>query len=83
MRANGNLGPSGFFAALALATLILPAAAVAGDVATFQDLGFSSDARVYVFAQYGVDERSSFPYAELFAVDVATNRFVPDRSDVC
>jgi predicted secreted protein len=78
MRANGNLGPSGFFAALALATLILPAAAVAGDVATFQDLGFSSDARVYVFAQYGVDERSSFPYAELFAVEVATNRFVPD-----
>jgi predicted secreted protein len=78
MRAHGFLSPSGFLVTLALAALILPFGVFAGDVATFQDLGFSPDARVYVFAQFGVDEQSSLPYAELFAVEVATNRFVPE-----
>ncbi|HEC62337.1 MAG TPA: DUF2259 domain-containing protein [bacterium] len=48
-----------------------------GDIAIFQNLGFSPDAQHYMFAQYGVSEKSSSPYTELFVVKVSTNRFVP------
>ena len=49
----------------------------AGDIAVFQNLGFSPDARSFMFAQYGVTEKNSAPYAKLYVVDVATNRFLP------
>jgi predicted secreted protein len=48
----------------------------AGDVATFVDLGFSPDGKVYMYAQYGVQSATLRPWAELFAVDVARNNFV-------
>ena len=51
--------------------------AFAGDIATFQNLGFSPDSRYFMFAQYGAKEKTSLPYAELYVVDVAANRFVP------
>jgi predicted secreted protein len=47
----------------------------AGDIARFVNLGFSSDNRYFMFAQYGVKEGNHFPYADLFVVDVPTNRF--------
>jgi predicted secreted protein len=50
----------------------------AGDVATFVDLGFSADGKVYLFAQYGVQAGTLRPWAELFAVDVARNDFITD-----
>ncbi|MDR1257329.1 MAG: DUF2259 domain-containing protein [Spirochaetaceae bacterium] len=50
----------------------------AGDVASFVDLGFSENGGIYMFAQYGVDERTLRPWAEMFIVDVARNEFVPD-----
>jgi predicted secreted protein len=48
----------------------------AGDVANFVDLGFSTDGKVYMFAQYGVQSGTLRPWAELFAVDVARNEFI-------
>jgi predicted secreted protein len=48
----------------------------AGDTATFVDLGFSPDGRVYMFAQYGVESKSLKPWADLFVVDVPRNNFV-------
>jgi len=51
-------------------------AAYAGDAAVFQNLGFSPDGKCFMFAQYGVGE-NSLPYAEIFTVDVARNRFLP------
>jgi predicted secreted protein len=50
----------------------------AGDVASFVDLGFSENGGIYMFAQYGVDEHTLRPWAEMFIVDVARNEFVPD-----
>jgi predicted secreted protein len=47
-----------------------------GDSASFLNLGFSDNNRYFMFAQYGVREKTSFPYADLFVVDVPTNRFV-------
>jgi predicted secreted protein len=51
-------------------------AALAGDVATFVNLGFSEDSRYFMFAQFGVLEKSSTPYADSFVVDVRANSFV-------
>ncbi len=48
----------------------------AGDVATFVNLGFSEDSRVFMFGQYGVETESGAAYADLFTVDVPANRFV-------
>jgi predicted secreted protein len=55
---------------------VLAASAWAGDVATFVNLGFSEDSRYFMFAQYGVLEKSSAPYSELYVVDVPQNAFV-------
>ncbi|MDR2510321.1 MAG: DUF2259 domain-containing protein [Spirochaetaceae bacterium] len=48
----------------------------AGDVASFTDLGFSENGKYYAFAQYGVEESTLLPWAELYIVDVAANDFV-------
>jgi predicted secreted protein len=49
----------------------------AGDSASFVDLGFSTDGRTYMFAQYGVQAGTLYPWADLFIVDVTHNDFVP------
>jgi predicted secreted protein len=49
----------------------------AGDTASFVDLGFSPDGKIYMFAQYGVEAKTLRPWADLFVVDVARNVFVP------
>jgi predicted secreted protein len=62
---------------LAAAVLITRGAALwAGDTASFVDLGFSRDGRVYMFAQYGVLSGALKPWADLYAVDVPRNSFV-------
>jgi len=61
-------------AGLALAVGLL---AHAGDLAAFQNLGFSSDSRYFMFGQYGVMEKGGTPYADVFIVDVPRNSFVP------
>ena len=48
----------------------------AGDTASFVDLGFSPDGKVYMFAQYGVESGTLKPWADLFIVDVPKNNFV-------
>ncbi|HUX13687.1 MAG TPA: DUF2259 domain-containing protein [Spirochaetia bacterium] len=58
--------------------LIAGIAAWAGDVAVFVNLGFSPDSRVFMFAQYGLDVDGGKPFAELYAVNVYTNAYVPD-----
>ncbi|MDR0539225.1 MAG: DUF2259 domain-containing protein [Spirochaetaceae bacterium] len=50
----------------------------AGDVASFVDLGFSDDGGTYIFAQYGVEEKTLYPWADLFIVNVPKNDFVPN-----
>jgi predicted secreted protein len=48
----------------------------AGDIASFADLGFSTDGRTFMFAQYGVQSRTLKPWADLFVVDIPENDFV-------
>ncbi|GHV83321.1 hypothetical protein AGMMS50212_06610 [Spirochaetia bacterium] len=48
----------------------------AGDVASFADLGFSDNGKIYMFGQYGVDEDTLKPWADLNIVNVPANEFV-------
>ncbi len=50
----------------------------AGDIATFVNMGFSDDSRNLMFGQYGIEQETARPYAEIFVVDVVQNRFVAD-----
>ena len=49
-----------------------------GDIAQFVNLGFSDDSRYFLFAQYGVNEDTQYPYVEAFFVDIPANDFVPN-----
>jgi len=61
-----------------LVFLLVSSLLFGGDIATFANLGFSANSRYFMFAQYGVGEEDSYPYADLFVVDVPANDFVPD-----
>ena len=61
---------------LSLLLIAATAAVSAGDLATFQNLGFSPDGRSFAFAQYGVQGEESSPFAEIYVVDVHANVFV-------
>lgn len=47
-----------------------------GDVAVFQEIGFSKDGKNYIFGEYGKEDKKFFPYGEIYTVDVAKNDFV-------
>ncbi len=53
-------------------------AAWGGDVASMVNLGFSEQSDSFAFAQYGIQEDTLLPYADMFIVDVERNRFVSD-----
>jgi len=59
---------------------VLSAGGYAGDVAIFQNLGFSNDGRYFQFGQYGVDSQTQAPYAQIFTVEVPRNTFVPNSA---
>ncbi|MCR5725523.1 MAG: DUF2259 domain-containing protein [Treponema sp.] len=49
----------------------------AGDAAAFVDMGLSADGRTYVFGEYGRTDRDFQGYAEIYAVDIEKNAYVP------
>ncbi len=56
--------------------LIIAGVATGGDVATFENLGFSRSSDTFVFGQYGVTGEKGNQFAEIYVVDVAGNVFV-------
>lgn len=50
--------------------------AAAADNAERSVIGFSPDGRYFAFEQYGVQDGSGFPYAEIFVVDLDANEWV-------
>ncbi|MBN1411944.1 MAG: DUF2259 domain-containing protein [Spirochaetales bacterium] len=64
--------------AVILILISIPVMIFPGDVAHFVNLGFSRDSRYFLFGYYGVNEKTSLAYAELYAVNVPSNSFVPD-----
>lgn len=63
------------FALLLLLSLV-GVVAFGGDIAKFVNLGFSDDADVFVFGQYGIESEGANAFAAIYAVDVPDNRFV-------
>lgn len=47
----------------------------AGDVADYVNLGFSDNSKFFMFGLYGIEYKSSNPYAEIYTVKVSENRF--------
>ncbi len=56
---------------------LLTGTVFSGDIANFQNLGFSPDSRYFMFGQHGTYEKNSLSYAEIYLVDVQANRFIP------
>ncbi|MBI1619484.1 DUF2259 domain-containing protein [Aquamicrobium zhengzhouense] len=69
--------PVTYIAPALLALALSPLAALAGDVAELNILGFSADGKVFAFEEYGVQDGSGFPYANRYYIDVETDRSVP------
>jgi len=62
--------------AILLFTLSIPFA-IAGELATLENLGFSTDARYFMFGQHVLRNDTGQAYAEIGVVDVSKNDFVP------
>ena len=56
--------------------LLISGIGFAGDMANFVNLGFSSNSRYFMFAQYGVNAETSIPFSDFYIVDVPNNNFV-------
>jgi predicted secreted protein len=50
----------------------------AGDVANYVNLGFSDNSKYFMFGLYGIDYKTTKPYADIYTVDVAGNKFAAD-----
>lgn len=61
---------------LIILAVLCAALLYAGDVAAFDDIGFSADGKTYIFGEYGVTDKTFQGYAELYAVDIDSNEFV-------
>ena len=59
-----------------LLLLITALAASAGDVAEMRPIGFSPDGRFFAFEQFGEQDGSGFPYAEIQVIDTETDTYV-------
>ena len=47
----------------------------AGDVADYVNLGFSDNSEYFMFGLYGIEYKSSNPYAEIYTVEVLKNQY--------
>ncbi len=61
--------------ALAAPLVASPAPTRAGDIAAYQVIGYSPNARYFAFVEYGRQDGSGFPYANLFVVDLDKDSF--------
>ncbi|MVA97354.1 DUF2259 domain-containing protein [Nitratireductor sp. CAU 1489] len=61
----------------AAAFFLCAPAASAGDVAELEILGFSDDASIFAFEEYGVQDGSGFAYANRYYIDVENDSFLP------
>lgn len=62
---------------LALSLLIsFAVTASAGDYAERHIFGFSPDGKTFAFEQFGVQDGSGFPYADIFVIDTSSDKWV-------
>lgn len=61
---------------LLAAAIAIPTAALAGDQADREIIGFSPDGNFFAFEEYGVEDGSGFPYSNIFVVETDIDRWV-------
>lgn len=66
----------GLFIAVLSAVALFCSAALAGDRALLEVIGYSEDGRYFAFEEYGVQDGSGFAYSHIFVVDVIEDRWV-------
>lgn len=59
-------------------SLALFGKAQAGDIADRQVWGFSDDGRFFAFEEYGIQDGSGFPYANIYFINTERNRWVKE-----
>ncbi len=64
------------FASL-FATMLVPATAIGADVSQIQVLGFSPDAKVFAFEEFGIQDGSGFPYSTIYLIDTDKDAYLP------
>ena len=64
-----------------LFTVLSNSIAWAGDYASRHVIGFSADGRYFAFEQYGAQDGSGFPYAEIFIIDTQADSWVAGSPD--
>jgi predicted secreted protein len=62
-------------AALAAVSFLPPAKAA--DIAEHRILGFSPDSRVFAFEEFGIQDGSGFPFANIYFIDTETDSWLP------
>lgn len=62
---------------VSLITLLSVGVAWASDVATFENLGFSSDGKYFAFGQYGALSNGRKIYSQIGIVNVKSNEYIP------
>lgn len=63
-------------AAVAAAVILWAPAAMAGDRAVLDIIGYSADARYFAFEEFGIQDGSGFAYATIYVVDLETDEWV-------
>ncbi len=54
----------------------------AGDAALKRIIGFSADGQYFAFEQYGIQDGSGFPYADIFFINTKTNQWIKDTPPI-
>lgn len=70
IRVTARLAVSGAL----LALIVGPA--LSGDRALLEIIGYSDDARYFAFEEFGIQDGSGFPYANIYVVDLSTDQWV-------
>lgn len=62
--------------AIAGGAVLAASPALAGDIATFQSIGFSQDGSIYAFEEFGIQDGSGFPYSNIFLIDTVNDTYL-------
>ncbi|MCO6185887.1 DUF2259 domain-containing protein [Rhizobium sp. L1K21] len=69
--------PAAACLAAAISLTVTSGAAYCADVSRIDILGFSPDAKVFAFEEYGVQDGSGFPYSTIFVIDTVKDAYLP------
>ncbi|MFB9950908.1 DUF2259 domain-containing protein [Rhizobium puerariae] len=61
----------------ACAAMFFAGTTSAADIASIHPIGFSADGQIFAYEEYGIQDGSGFPYANIYALDLAKDTYLP------